>query len=47
MRSLVRVELGRELFGVVSEKPCPLFFDTQAQSKGDSDEVPSGVQSRR
>jgi uncharacterized protein YegP (UPF0339 family) len=26
MRSLVRVELGRELSGVVSGKPCPLFL---------------------
>jgi hypothetical protein len=41
VRSLARVELGRELFGVVSGKPCPLFFHTQTQSKGDSNEVPS------
>jgi len=33
MRSLVRVELGRELFGVVSEKPCPLFFDTHKHNR--------------
>ena len=33
MRSLVRVELGRELSGVVSGKPCPLFFSHKHNRK--------------